>query len=487
MLRDAAKISGDKVDEITLRLLGSYELLLEDYAAAEKAWAHARQQGPEEQGDAVQPAWWAYSLLKQFKNAEALAVVKDETLSDKQPELAYATAWAKWRTNDDAGAWNAIVVARQGLGQRRGQGSARRDVYMFAGRSNVSLAEITPQMFTLFGAKQKGQQYAVLVEARPQVVQLRRPLGRRRRRARQGDRRSRATRSRSTTSRCIRYQQADFTVRLDTPDVAAKYALEALKAIPPCGTKCSEQDKQDLTYGVFGIGPPVPRALRDGERRPLLPAGARSLHGDGRHPDGRREARRGAEEPRHARADAEEHEGRHRHARQGRDRRRCSTATTRKSRPATRRRSRRTRSSAARVTVNLEADATGAIKGVSTEPKSGLADLSAVAGCVERGREDLEAAEARHAGHDADQARLRDVAAQVATRGQVTARSRRLRTASLTASLLAACARLLRRRARRRRRRLVPVTRAVRSSSAIIRSARGDAAGLIGIRVEARR
>jgi hypothetical protein len=37
---------------------------------------------------------------------------------------------------------------------------------------------------------------------------------------------------------------------------------------------------------------------------------------------------------------------------------------------------------AGNVVVNLEADASGAIKGVATEPKAGAADLSAVAGCI---------------------------------------------------------------------------------------------------------
>ena len=32
--------------------------------------------------------------------------------------------------------------------------------------------------------------------------------------------------------------------------------------------------------------------------------------------------------------------------------------------------------------VYLEVDATGGVKGVATDPKSGLADMSAVAGCV---------------------------------------------------------------------------------------------------------
>ena len=35
------------------------------------------------------------------------------------------------------------------------------------------------------------------------------------------------------------------------------------------------------------------------------------------------------------------------------------------------------------ITVNLESDETGAIKGVATEPKAGMDNLSAVAGCVE--------------------------------------------------------------------------------------------------------
>ena len=34
------------------------------------------------------------------------------------------------------------------------------------------------------------------------------------------------------------------------------------------------------------------------------------------------------------------------------------------------------------LTVTLESDATGDIKGVATDPKAGVADLSAVAGCA---------------------------------------------------------------------------------------------------------
>ena len=67
---DARQIKN--VDEITLRLLGSYELLLEDFPAAEKAWSGLVTKAPKDKEIAYNKAWLAFSLLKQHKNAEAL-------------------------------------------------------------------------------------------------------------------------------------------------------------------------------------------------------------------------------------------------------------------------------------------------------------------------------------------------------------------------------------------------------------------------------
>ena len=36
------------------------------------------------------------------------------------------------------------------------------------------------------------------------------------------------------------------------------------------------------------------------------------------------------------------------------------------------------------LVVNFESDQTGAVKGVTTEPKAGMADMAMVAGCVEK-------------------------------------------------------------------------------------------------------
>jgi hypothetical protein len=379
-LRDAAQVSGDKVDEITLRLLGSYELLLEDYPAAEKAWGMLVNKAPKDKEAPYNRAWWAYSLLKQFKNADALAAVKDEALSDKQPELAYATAWAKWRNNDDAGAWTAIVAAAKGWGQNPLRDALDRDVYLFAGRSNVSFAEVTPQMLAVFGAKQKGQQYEVLAKLGLQsygfagrwadgVAALDKAVDV------AGDTMPANDRP------VVRYSQADFTVRLDAPDAAAKFAIKAIEALPACGAKCSEKDKQDIVYGVYGMGRlfHVLYATANDVRyyqpaHDLSAATVALIMDNTKRAEAQKDQTVLEQTLKNTKAGTGTHDkgaigallGRHNQEVQA-----CYEAVL-AANPKL----------GGTVTVNLEADSTGAIKGVSTEPKAGLADMSAVAGCV---------------------------------------------------------------------------------------------------------
>lgn len=253
-LRDAAQISGDKVDEITLRLLGSYELMLEDFPAAEKAWgALVARATPKDKDVEYNRAWWAFSLLKQYKNAEALAVVKDETLDDKQPELAYAAAWAKWRTGDEAGAWQAIVTALKGWKKDSPNREVLdRDALLFAGRTNASLADAISQLTPIYGMG-KDQQYELLAKLGLKsyqfagrwadgVAALQKAIDV------EGDKVPPNDRP------VIRYTAADYTVRLDDPVTAAKLAKQALEALPACGTKCSAQDAENLVESVYIMG-----------------------------------------------------------------------------------------------------------------------------------------------------------------------------------------------------------------------------------------
>lgn len=379
-LRDAAAISGEKVDEITLRLLGSYELLLEDYPAAEKAWGTLVKNAPKDKDVLYNRAWWAYALLKQFKNAEALAAVKDEALSEKQPELAYVTAWAKWRAGDDAGAWTAIVTAAKGWGNNAGRDALDRDVYLFAGRSNVSFAETQQAMFGLFGAKQKAQQYEVLAKLGLQSYGFA---------GRWADGVAALDKAVEVAGNTVpvndlpvlRYSQADYTVRLDAPEVAAKYGKQAIDAMPPCGAKCSEKDKQDLITALQGMGLlfhvlyATANDVRYYQPAHDLYVATVSLIMDGTK---RAEAQKNLATLEATLKNTKAGTGTHdkgaigalinRHNQEVQSCYEAALAANPKL--------------GGSLTLNLEADQTGVIKGVSTEPKAGLADLAAVSGCV---------------------------------------------------------------------------------------------------------
>jgi hypothetical protein len=386
VLRDVAQQAGDKaIDEITLRLLGSYELLLDDYPAAEKAWQTLidKDNDPknkEKDKDApYNHAWLGYALLKQFKNAEALAAVAGQKLDEKQPELAYVIAWAKWRTGDRAGAWQALTTAAKGWGQNANREELERDMMMFAARGGIPLAQAADLVINVL-AKAKLQQYELIaklglagygssgrwndgIAALDKAVEVAgadvppndRPV--------------------------IRYQQADFTVPLDTPDVAAGYAKQTLEALQACGAKCADKDKADTITRIYLMGRlfHILYATANDKRYyepahdlyaatiPLLSDAAAKTQaqkdskvlettfknikvGTGTHDKDALKLLLGRHDP-----EIEACYG----VALGANPKLGGT-----------------------ITMNLESDASGAIKGVQTEPRAGAAGLSAVAGCA---------------------------------------------------------------------------------------------------------
>ena len=379
VLRDVAQAVGDKnVDEITLRLLGSYEILLEDYPSAEKAWAGQIERDPKAKELAYNKAWLAYAQLKQFKNADALATVGSDKPDDKQPELAYFTAWAKLRTGDAAGAWQAITTAARGWGDTGKREDIERDVLFIAGRANVPVDQAASVITGVLG-KAKQQQYELLAKLgltgyalagrwASAVAALDKAVGLAGATVPPNDR------------PVIRYSQADFTVRLDTPDAAAAFAKQALEALDACGASCSAKDKADTVQGVYLMGRlfhilyatandhsfyepahqlydlTIPKldaatqAQAQGDLKKLETTLRNMKVGTGTHD----KSALGALLPRH-----------------NLEVQACYEQAL-MSNPKL----------GGTLTVNLESDQTGAIKGVSTEPKAGAADLSAVAGCV---------------------------------------------------------------------------------------------------------
>lgn len=252
VLSDAAAaamtVPNTKPDELVLRLLGTYDIWIgDDYGAASKAWGELVVDAPKDKELTTFRTWWAYSLLKEYKNADALDALKDQAVDPKQPELAYVIAWAKWRTGDNAGAWQAILAAHKGWNGPRDV--IDRDLMVFAGRTNASLGDA---ISALVEGKPKEQQYEVLAKLGLQGYQFA---------GRWVDGVDAIEKAFATGATVpvndvpvLRYSEADYTVRLDDPVKAAAFAKQALDALPACGAKCSNQDKENVVESAYIMG-----------------------------------------------------------------------------------------------------------------------------------------------------------------------------------------------------------------------------------------
>jgi hypothetical protein len=239
----------DKPDEITLRLIGTYDVWLgDDFASAEKNWGELVVDAPKDKEVLTFRIWWAYSLLKEFKNAEALDAVKDLQIDPKNPELDYVIAWAKWRTGDNAGAWQALVMADKNWSGPKDL--IDRDMMVFAGRTGVSFTDATA---VLVDGRTKADQYANLAKLGLEGYQFA---------GRWTDGVAAVEKAFTTAGTLVpvndipvlRYSEADYTVRLDDPVAAAAYGKQAVEALPPCGQKCSDKDKENIVESVYVMG-----------------------------------------------------------------------------------------------------------------------------------------------------------------------------------------------------------------------------------------
>lgn len=379
VLRTAQAAAGKQVDEITFRLLGSYELMTDQYGPAEKAWEGVVAIAPKSKELAYNKAWWVHSLLKQYKNAEALAVVKNETPDPKQPELAYAMAWAKWRAGDDAGAWQAMVAAASGWGNNPNKEVLERDLLLFAGRSNVPFTQVAPELYKIFGAKTPAAQYEVVAKLGLQAYQF---AGKWAEGVAALDE---ALKLAGTTVPpndrvSIKYFQADFTLRLDQPEAASRHAKDAIAALPACA-KCTAQEKQNVVTGIYGIAR-VFHLLYATANDVRFYQPAHDLYAEtiplmqdtGMRTQASNDLKTLETTLKNTKAGTGTHEKqamgvllqRHNQEVQA-----CFEETLAASPKL-----------AGTITVNLESDASGDIKGAASEPKAGTDGLSAVAGCI---------------------------------------------------------------------------------------------------------
>jgi hypothetical protein len=404
-LKEVADAVGDKaIDEITLRLLGSYDLLVaaaadsekersESYDAAEKAWQGLLalvEKDPKAKDVIDIRTGLAYTQLRRFRNAEALATVGTDMPDEKQPEFAYVMAWAKLRAGDGAGAWQAISAAAQGFTDVN-RDDLERDVLWFAGRTNVPFDQVAPTIATLAKARATVAKQPQLEQRTQSDLVAKLGLNSYALAARWAEAIAVLDKAVATGSdvltpgnlAVIRYSQADYAVRLDAPDVVAKFARQALDIYKSCDDRCNVKEKADKirdvyylarlfhnvyatafdqryyqpTHELYEASIPVldaatqAQAQKDKDVQKLETTLKNHKVGTGTHDKG---VLGSLLFPRH---DFEAQA--------------CYEAVL-QSNPRL----------AGNVVVNLEADASGALKGVSTEPKAGAADLSAVAGCI---------------------------------------------------------------------------------------------------------
>jgi tetratricopeptide (TPR) repeat protein len=251
VLRDVLAAVGDKADETVLRMLGSYELLFEDYPSAEKQWAALVTAAPKDKEAPTNRAWWAYSLMKQGKNAEAVAALGPDKITEKMPDLSYVAAWAKWRTGDLPGAWSAMVTAAKGWGASPNLDIVQRDLILFAGRTNVAMAQALPDLSALLG-KMPDQLYKIDSDLGLKSYQFSGRwvdgIG-----ALEAALQAGGAKVPPEDKPTIRYFESVFTVPLDDPSKAAAFAKQALEALPGCGAKCQGKDEDNLMKSVYGM------------------------------------------------------------------------------------------------------------------------------------------------------------------------------------------------------------------------------------------
>lgn len=379
VLRTVDAAAKDKVDPITLRLLGSYEIQLEDWAAAEQAWHRLIAKSAKDPDLHEHKAWWIYTMLRQHKHAEALAAAKAETPSAKQPLLAYAIAWAKWCGGDSAGAWQAIALAAEGWGTNANRDALERDLFLFASRSNVPYGDAKAELFKIFNATQPAQKYELLAKLGQSAYQF---AGRWADAVTAIDEALKAAGSTVPAEDKVRlrYFTAEFLVPQDQPDATARNAKAALAAMPGCA-KCTAEEKQGIVQRIYGIARILHLMYATANdiryyqpAHDLYEATIPLIQDNAMRTQATSDKTVLEKTLKNTKVGTGTHEKQAMNVLLGRHNQEILACYEHglASNPKL----------GGQLTLELESDATGAIKGASSEPKAGEADLAAVAGCA---------------------------------------------------------------------------------------------------------
>jgi hypothetical protein len=255
-LGDAVTAANNKADELTLELYARYSMMAKDHATADKAWEALVTQYPKNKEVDVSRAWWTYTRLKQYRNPDAAALLQGAAI-DKTPELGYVAAWTKWRTGDAAGAWEAMKqVAKQWNNQAAQRVNPDRmpvvvkETLRLGARTGADLKDVAAVMASLTG-KQVGEVY----EMWKQISAAMHYAGRWQDAINADEQALQVGGSKTPPNEAIAIaiEEMQFYLRLDAPDAAAKEATLAVNAVPNCGSACTAQDAENVYEEVGNI------------------------------------------------------------------------------------------------------------------------------------------------------------------------------------------------------------------------------------------
>ncbi len=235
-VRAAAMQSGG-AGEVTLGMLAVLDMIDADYVSAADIYAELVKRFPDSERALDNRAWLALCQLRLGKNADALATVAGVTPDPAHPELAYVTAWAKWRAGDNAGAVAAITAAAAGWKSEGNKPALVRDLLVILGRGGAPVDAAWKAVSDFYGGKPSvaalynlDNSYAYAGRWADAIALLDKII---------------ATMPEQIAKNDLpkfRTSQAQYSVRLRAPDKAAAYEKQAVDALAACGAKCSAAD-----------------------------------------------------------------------------------------------------------------------------------------------------------------------------------------------------------------------------------------------------
>jgi hypothetical protein len=234
VIKQAVEKNGGKaVDEVTLQMLGTFALIKSDFAASETAWSDLVKLKPTAKDVTASKTWWAHSLLLQNKNREAVAAMADVAPNASEPEAAFITSWAKFRTGDHAGAFQAMTAALKGWKEPSSKGAVAGDYMLFSVFANAPLNDTmtavvaalgketeAPALVNLSRLLHAGGRYADAIAAVDKVVAT-----------------GKVTKAEIPN---LRVQQMITALTADMPKESAQFGKAALDAVAACAADCAK-------------------------------------------------------------------------------------------------------------------------------------------------------------------------------------------------------------------------------------------------------